>query len=530
MRSGGSSTSRWGRPPERRTFRSRRATTLAALVLLLPLSARAQLVGTNLFEGQNGNVPFREPENRYGFYEQLNLEYLSGQVRAGLRFESDHNSEDAYTYSDITLRYAEWSDEALRIRAGNFYTILGRGLVHRSFDLTGVVLDQPGLRSRYAPSRDVDGVLAEGSYGPLSGLLFWGTPNSGEFSPGTEDLGLERYVGQMTGAELSATLYRNARIGATYLRSTAMGIRQSELGSGFVEVDPAGLLGVPELFLPFYVEFAQLDATFGEWWDFETGDERPHALYVASNLIWRNLALSAEWKDYSQFRLGTNDPPSLVREHSYALLNRNTHVLDATLEQGFQLEGIYTWPAWGSVTLNMSRSDGKTTKPVRFDEQYLEIHVDPAGSDLWEATAFYDMGKDELIRVSDRDIYGASATIRLNEAVYVTGDLQRQHATRAMRHFTDNYLALSGSLADRGTLSLVWEHTNDPLEEDPETAGEPPVEPRDFVAGILGVRLSDQHEVTLFYGERRGGPACTAGTCYEVLAFKGAEIRVTSRF
>ncbi|MBD3336712.1 MAG: hypothetical protein GF355_14465 [Candidatus Eisenbacteria bacterium] len=504
---------------------------MAILVLLLPFGAGAQLVGTNLFEGQSGNVPFREPENRYGFYEQLNLEYLSpGHVRAGLRYEADHNSEEAYTYNQITLRYAEWSDEILRIRAGNFYTILGRGLVHRSFDLTGVILDQPGLRSRYAPSRDVDGVLAEGSYGHLSGRFFWGEPNSGEFSPGTEDLGLERYVGQIAGGELSASPFRNARVGATYLRSTATGESQSEFGSGFLEIDPAGLLDVPGLFLPIYIEYAHRNATFSEWWDLETSDDRPHALYASSNLIWRNLALSAEWKDYSQFRLGTNDPPSLVREHSYVLLNRNTHVLNATLEQGFQLEGVYTWPAWGSITVNLSRSDGKTAKPVRFEEQYLEIHVDPIRSDLWEATAFYDLGKDEFIAVSDRDIYGASATIRLSDAISITGDLQRQHATRAMSTFTDNYLALATSLAGRGTLSLVWEHTDDPLEEDPETSGEPPVEPRDFVAGLLDVRLSDQHEVTLFYGERRGGSACTAGTCYEVLPFKGAEVRVTSRF
>jgi len=34
----------------------------------------------------------------------------------------------------------------------------------------------------------------------------------------------------------------------------------------------------------------------------------------------------------------------------------------------------------------------------------------------------------------------------------------------------------------------------------------------------------------LFVGKRRGGLACTAGTCYQVQPFEGAELRLVSRF
>jgi len=34
----------------------------------------------------------------------------------------------------------------------------------------------------------------------------------------------------------------------------------------------------------------------------------------------------------------------------------------------------------------------------------------------------------------------------------------------------------------------------------------------------------------LFLGKRRGGLACTAGTCYQVQPFEGVELRLVSRF
>jgi hypothetical protein len=83
--------------------------------------------------------------------------------------------------------------------------------------------------------------------------------------------------------------------------------------------------------------------------------------------------------------------------------------------------------------------------------------------------------------------------------------------------------------AGLGTLALSWERTTDPQEEDPEKSGTPPVDPRHFFSGTISAPLSGNHEIVLFAGERRGGRACTAGTCYEVLSFKGVELRLTSR-
>jgi len=96
--------------------------------------------------------------------------------------------------------------------------------------------------------------------------------------------------------------------------------------------------------------------------------------------------------------------------------------------------------------------------------------------------------------------------------------------------FDDRYASLTLSRAGIGSLSGVWERSTDPEQEDPAFALEPGVRPRNFLAGIARATLSAHHEATLFVGERRGGRACTAGTCYEVQPFKGAELRLVSRF
>ena len=106
-----------------------------------------------------------------------------------------------------------------------------------------------------------------------------------------------------------------------------------------------------------YVEYAQEDRTFGQWWAFAHADRTPHALYAGTNLLWGPVTLSLEWKDYAQFRLGTNDPPSLIREHTAVLLNRHTHVLLAQREEGYQAELSWLFRDWATLVLNRSRAD-----------------------------------------------------------------------------------------------------------------------------------------------------------------------------
>jgi hypothetical protein len=497
------------------------------------VAAPGSLSISNLLVGQSGNYPFVEPRDRADLYDQLHLDYSLAPVRIGLRYETSRNSEEVHAYGEITQRYAEWSDERIRARVGNLYTILGRGLVHRSFELPGVVLDEVGVRARYGPSRDVDGALVDGLAGPVAVRLFSGTPNNGEHSPAGEDAGLARYRGELTGAEISARLPREARAGLIYARASSnRGNRQREFRSGFVELDPVVAAG-GGFALPIYAEYALSDRSFADWLRFPTTDATPHALYGSANLLAGPVGISAEWKDYRDFRTGVfNDPPSLVKEHAWPILNRNTHVLDADDETGFQVEGTWSRPGSGSVTLNRSRSDGdRNGTPIRFEETYVEIRVAPDPAHRWEATGFYDSARDDFVFIEDREVIGGGASVRVRGPLSIAADFERQTAERFPEtEFEDRFLSLEVSRAGWGSAAVVWERSTDPEQENPGDATDLEVDPRHFLSGVVHARITDRNEATLFVGERRNGRACTAGTCYEVPPFKGVELRLSSRF
>ena len=521
------------------------ALVLACLVLIPP-AARAQLSGSSLLFAQAGNWPEtfsdRGSPNRESSYALLNLQYLSGDAVVGLRFETDRNSDQLNEYQGFSQRYVDWNHAGLRARAGNFYTILGRGLVHRSFELTGVVLENTSFRSRWTPSRDVDGLLLEYARGPLHTKLLTGSPSDGTASLAQAQLlGRPQHRGHLSGGELAFDLPRGARAGTTYLR-TGGGVdpltqlpRQQETSSGFVEFDPFQLAGSVRASLPVYLEYAQQDRTFGEWWAFDHRDHVPHAMYASTSLAWGPFGMAAEWKDYARFALGTNDLPSLVREHSALLLNRSTHVLLAQREQGYQFELSWSPRPGASLIGNLSRADG--ARGDQFVERYLEARLtDDAGS-RWEGAVFFDRAADSALSVIQRDTYGVSGRVRWHESWTVTAETERQTAARVgfdfdtfsilRQRFENVHASLAVTRADRGSVAVSWERTSDPLDPSWDFGRKRALH---FVGWTASARVAERHEAVLFAGQRRGGLACTAGSCYEVQPFKGVELRLVSRF
>jgi hypothetical protein len=310
---------------------------------------------------------------------------------------------------------------------------------------------------------------------------------------------------------------------------------QHRVGSGFVALDPLVALGVRGPALPLYAEYAQLDRTFGQWWAFDVSDPTPHALYAGTNLLWGTFALSLEWKDYSQFRLGTNDPPSLVPEHTEALLNRTTHVLVANDEEGYQLEASWSPLPWGSLVVNRSRADGANGD--RYEEWYAAMRALPRGDAGFDGGVFYDRGADSTTGILRRDTYGFDVTARWRARWSAKLDVERQTSERkgfivatssigAVR-FEDVHVSLVATLADVGSLGFNWDRTTDELDPSWDAGRTTPLH---LFSWIANARISEGNEVVLFLGQRRGGLACTAGTCYQVQPFEGFEARLVSRF
>jgi hypothetical protein len=503
------------------------AALVVFLLLLAALPARAQLAIDNLLELQLGNRPTEPYRDRTDTYDQLDAALAFGLTRAGVRFESDHSSDESAPYGRVTRRWFEFGEPRLRVRAGNYTTILGRGLLHRSWELPGVVLDQSGVRSRYGFLRDVDGLTLDAAAGPVALRGVEGRPNSGEVSPGVEDAyDVPRYAGEMIGGQALVRTWRDATIGAHYLRFTPDGLRHREYGSGSLALDPLGMLKVGGVSLPLYAEYARADATLSNWWDLRAPEGTPSALYASANLLAGPFALSAEWKDYEQFRLGINDPPSLVREHTFVLPNRSTHLVHLEDEEGYQIEGTVRIGGWGSLLGNLSRGDGEVSPslpPRRFAERYVEADFEPRVDRGGRMALFYDFNEDQFEGVQGRDMVGGRITHDLPHTLTAELDVEHLHERRAPDAFDDEYLSFTLQHARWGSAAFIWQRTTDPAERLDEL-------PRHYLAGVLSAPIGQRHVVTLFAGQRREGIACTAGTCYVVEAFEGVELRITSRF
>ena len=88
-------------------------------------------------------------------------------------------------------------------------------------------------------------------------------------------------------------------------------------------------------------------------------------------------------------------------------------------------------------------------------------------------------------------------------------------------------MSADGAVNQRG---WVLEASADYVEEDPVRPVDPQEHALTFASGTVSAVLGEHFDATLFYGKRRGGLACTAGTCYKVEPFKGTELRLSSRF
>ena len=87
----------------------------------------------------------------------LNINYIKGNFRAGLRYESylnalaDYDSE--FEGNGIPFRYANYTIDGLEITVGNYYEQLGSGLIFRSYEEKGLGIDNAmdGVRLKYVP-------------------------------------------------------------------------------------------------------------------------------------------------------------------------------------------------------------------------------------------------------------------------------------------------------------------------------------------------------------------------------------------
>jgi hypothetical protein len=500
-----------------------------------------QVRASNLLLYQVGRDPALDPDTLTEVFNQFNLEYARGDWRVGFRLEYFKPSlDDGFipaSFEEVTRKYVDWRGDGIHLRVGSGYTTLGRGLLFRAFELPGVVRDAVFPGTKYVDSRDLDGFILDVDQGPFRATLLAGEPVRYPDTPhGLTDFGLPRRQGHLTGGHAALRVHRGFEVGAGYLRTeTIAADGLEELGSVDVTLRLAPLIpgmATRGADASVYVEYA------GRSWrpfddGLDTADDVPHALYTATELSYGRWGMSFETKDYRDFALGVNDPPNLVPEMRQHLLNRMSHFLLQSDERGHGFSVMGALPGDWILQADTAHAMNDINGLRHYRLYFLGLESPSAAATRGEI--FYAEGRDDVESIADHWTVGGGLTRDLDDLHAGHVSLEYQKVSRDLfgeiSRFENIFVSAGLSRAGVGSVSLVAEFSNDPAEkDDPLTFDAVETDPRRWLGAYATLTLDTNHEASVFAGHRRGGTACTSGTCYLVPDFEGVEMRISSRF
>jgi len=235
------------------------------------------------------------------------------------------------------------------------------------------------------------------------------------------------------------------------------------------------------------------------------------------------LNITTEYKDYNNIIIGeaVNEPPALIKQHVYRLLNRSTHVPIPLNESGWQIEGTYLFENQSVLTFNHARAVNNLGIDFLFEEYFLEYAR--VLNDVWDVKLFIDYANDDIKGEYDRISTGFDLDMLLKKRRSLNVEYEYQSFQKSGQRSTNMLLSLAYNRGSKFTGSLLLEYSTDATMVD---AGETY---KVWFGGNLKYKPNYKNTLLLFGGTRRGGPACTSGVCYEILDFEGIELRYTRR-
>lgn len=454
--------------------------------------------------------------DREGYAEvldQFDVTASSGGFLAGARLDAAVGFSPFESSVRLAKRYAQYSMKAIRMRAGDFYTSLGRGLV---FSLVKV-FEEEGLD--YVVDTSVDGGQVAFVSDRLSGEAFGGWIDRPD-DPGVRDKVVGGSVG-WTKPGFGTVRFQGAS--AALEPGSVFGNHRADLGS--VSVDLPDLWGAASI----YGEYSIVRRRLHE-------DETPidgHGLYLGSKLRSGRLSLLLEFKDYREFNFEYGRPPLLESEEIEIVADQFD--LDRTAMTGYAARLDYYAPA--SETLVYAKFLGIDDDPDghrQYGSYDREIGHILAGVEKklrgggylhglagwrWEnATSVAFMSTDG--RTFHHQF---NANWPLGRGWSLEADWKHKVFDGDDYDYVEIRSGMSLHRSPRWVLSVLFERTTDPAIA--VSTGR-----TDFWAGQLEVRLAGGHSLRLFTGATKGSMRCAGGVCRLFPPFEGVRLEAFFRF
>lgn len=536
---------------------SRRLSAAAAFALVLlafaaiPAVAQVQYSIGNSFRYGNGTqVVGGVDQHKEYIEEQFNGRLFWDAFTIGFEYIYDNPPEFGPTYIGMRKRYVEFAKEGLELRAGDSYSLYGKGLAINLFEDRGINYDtkMDGIKGLYRNSLG-QGIFAMGQ------VKYYDLLNANRIE-----------VYDVTSGNLQIIPYEGVRVGGSMIG--ARGALPTSFGTDQVYME------MPEAMLELQLEGLQV---FGQGaWKFDDiaspqagGAVRSYTSYgtaLYGALSWTGtpgFGATLDYKDYRYDVVNEEDrdpnrpsrmlpianPPIVRKEHSFTLLSRNPHVVDFNDEIGWQLDLF--WAVTPRLTLSANGSQSSrhygyvTENGVRTTyglEASMLPTTDEKFSPYWEGyveaewyfeeTSFvraaFDMREETQYEAG---LGHTTSSINLPVRIeYMLTDVYGLGVSLEQQFYHDSFLAkpdyfnefvsLTLSRAGGWSATARTEFTTD--EADPSGK-------KFWLAGEVSYRLEQAHIATLMVGSERGGLICSNGICRQVLPFNGVRLSIISQ-
>ncbi len=464
-----------------------------------------QFSGTNLLEPQYGELPNQFEDSFASLYNRTILTYRKKAFRASVTIEQFYSGASSdRNYLDLSQALLQYKKKGWDIKLGNIYETVGRGLLLRGFEIRGAVIEELGFRSRNYFHRDFLGGSVQ--YKNKKWKVQAIRADVLNLFPPTFDREDRRtdLVNVVTG---EYRYYKKHKIGLHLLNHTSEGSD----ADNFIGIQFEGPITKT---LSYYLEYAQQADDFGS-----------RAIYIGLNGSVANLSYSLELKDYENFIIGSgvNEPPALVQQFTYRTLNRSTHVPNPFDEDGYQLDLSYGFKSGDVLSFNHSLARNQFgNNSFVFRQFFLEWSSQI--STFIPYRFFVDFSEDPFKAQDNRLTLGLYSTIPLSPKWVFSPELEWQRFDRDTGTAQNLSFQFELGYKSKIILAILAESTTDPFLIRDESNRQ------NFLGAYLTYRPNSKNTFRLFGGERQGGPACNSGVCYEILDFRGLELRWSTRF
>lgn len=534
------------------------------LVVSLEMKGQVNVAASNLLRYGVGKEVVGPVTLRRDYVENLTETKISfHDFLVGFRLLFDAPPEYGVEFRGIRKRYLEFRKDNLYIRAGDSFSLFGRGLALNLFENRALAFDT-----------GIDGIKME---------------YTTEFAKFRITGGDVAYVDVLN---LSRVEHYRLRAGSVEITPLSM----ISLGMSFVSgkyEPPANVFpyqpaqfNIPELFgqvrltdIDLYAAYIEKRTSLTLPGD-RTGTHKGTAFYGSASYVGEAFGVSFEYKDY---RLGIMEPrergnvsyakrayafqnaPIVHKEHSFTLLTRYPHVVNLNDEVGYQVDVFYTLFGKLAGSINGAvASRHYIYTPLDPSQPFTTAYgtagrkgsflpkLDSRYSPFWEIYTelqyYFREGETDYVligfnrrsdEVVDENIVPPSTAPKVDATRTTAVPISVQYSllpdwtlkltserqwvfegknSVEPRYYTQLF-TLGISRSPIFAVAIRYEFTTDKGTVDGR---------KDWGAVDVNYRLSARHTVTLTAGGDRGGQVCANGVCRFVNPFLGVRASVIS--